>query len=185
MEVPLSVEETYPVTLSYWPSVAPVTVTLKVQEPPAANDPPVNAIVRVAAVVVNVPPHWDVDEFAIDKPDGKTSLNVTPVNARFPAAVLLRVKVNVEVEPLTIGFGEKDLEIVGAGAGILQPVKETSLKYASAPELSLFAPVPVIRIVVDPVVLAELERSIVLVFQAPPVNVAPVYVAAVPEPVPV
>ena len=49
----------------------------------------------------------------------------------------------------------------------------------------MFAPVPVMRIVVAPVVLANVDRSIVLVFQIPAVNVAPVYVAAVPEPVPV
>ena len=115
-------------TFSYCPSVVPVTVTLNVQEPPAASDPPVNAIVRVAAVVVNVPPHSEVEEFAIDKPDGRTSVKATLLNARFPAAVLLRVKLNVDVEALSMGFGENDLAIVGAGAAMLQPVKETSLK---------------------------------------------------------
>ena len=46
---------------------------MNVQLPPAASDPPVNAIVLVAAVVVNVPPHGDVDESAMDRPAGKTS----------------------------------------------------------------------------------------------------------------
>ena len=101
---------------------------MKVHDPPAASEPPVNAIVRVAAVVVRVPPHWAVDEFAMDRPAGKTSVNATLVNARFPAAVLLRVKLNVEVEPLIMGFGENDFVIVGAGAGMLQPVNAISLK---------------------------------------------------------
>ena len=48
-----------PLTLLYCPSVVPVTVTSMVQLLPAASDPPVNAIVLVAAVVVKllVPPH--------------------------------------------------------------------------------------------------------------------------------
>ena len=106
----------------------PVTVTLNVHDPPAASDPPVKATVRVALVVVSVPPHCEVDEFVMDKPDGRISVKVTLLNARFPAAVLLRVKLNVDVEPLSMGFGENDLAIVGAGAAMLQPVKETSLK---------------------------------------------------------
>lgn len=122
----------------------PVTAILKVQEPPAASDPPVNAIVRVAAVVVNVPPHWDVDEVAMDRPDGRTSVNATLVNARFPEDVLFSVKLNVDVEPLIMGLGEKDFAIVGAGAGIPQPVNVMLSINKSAPVLSLFAPVAVI-----------------------------------------
>jgi hypothetical protein len=99
----------------------PVTVTLKVQLPPAESVPPVKAMVRVEAVVVNVPPHCDVDESAIESPDGSTSLKATPVNAVFPAALLLSVKLNVEVAPWIIGE-MKDLVIVGAGTGSPQPV---------------------------------------------------------------
>jgi hypothetical protein len=57
--VPLSVALIFPLTFWYWPAIAPVTVTLKVQLPLAASDPPVNAIVLVAAVVVRLlaPPH--------------------------------------------------------------------------------------------------------------------------------
>lgn len=117
---------------------------MKVQEPPAASDPPVKAIVLVAAVVDNVPPHCAVDELAIDKPDGKTSTKAKPVNARFPAALLFNVKLRIEVDPLIIGFDENDLAIVGAGAGIPQPVNVILSTYISAPELSLFAPVAVI-----------------------------------------
>jgi len=35
------------------------------------------------------------------------------------------VKVNVEVEPFTIGSGEKDLAMVGGGVGSPQPVTVT------------------------------------------------------------
>ncbi len=116
-------DETYPVTLSYCPSTVPVTFTLKVQLPPAARVPPVKAMVRVAAVVVNVPPHCEVDESAIDKPAGKTSVKARPLKARFPTTVLFMVNLNVEIPPLITGLTKKDLEIVGAGAGILHPVK--------------------------------------------------------------
>ena len=81
--MPLSVDEIYPLTLSYTPSVVPVTVTLKVQLPPVASDPPVNAIVLVAAVEVNVPAvhTGEVDESAMDSPAGNTSEKEMPVNA--------------------------------------------------------------------------------------------------------
>lgn len=81
VEVPLWVDETYPLTLSYTPAVVPVTVTLKVQLPPAVSDPPVSAIVLVPAVVVSVPPHCGVEFVAISRPAGKTSVKATPVNA--------------------------------------------------------------------------------------------------------
>ena len=83
MDVPLSVDEIYPVTLSYTPSVVPVTFTLKVQLPPAESEPPVNAIVLVAAVVTRlfVPPHCEDVASAIDRPVGTVSVIVTPVNA--------------------------------------------------------------------------------------------------------
>src|SRR5262249_49575723 len=94
----------------------------KLQLPPDARLPPLNAIVRVAAVVVSVPPHCEVDESVTDKPDGRTSLKATPVRAWFPTAVLLSVKLNDDVAPFTIGFDRKVFVIVGAGAGMKQPV---------------------------------------------------------------
>src|SRR5512139_1951610 len=102
-----------PVTLLYSPRVVPVTVTLKLQLAPAASDPPVSAMVRVAAVVIKVPPHCAEDESATDKPAGNTSVNAMPVNAWFPGAVLLIVNANVELEPCAIEAGEKDLLSVG------------------------------------------------------------------------
>jgi hypothetical protein len=49
-------------------------------------------------------------------------VKATPVNARFPTAVLLIVKLNDDVAPFTIGLDKKDLLMVGAGAGMEQPV---------------------------------------------------------------
>lgn len=59
----------------------PVTVTSKLQLPPAASDPLVNSIVLVEAVVVRVPPHCDDVESATDRPAGKTSEKATPVKS--------------------------------------------------------------------------------------------------------
>jgi hypothetical protein len=70
------------VTLLYCPALVPVTVTLKVQLPPAESEPPIRAMVLVDAVVVNVPEvHCVVDESAMESPAGKTSLKATPVKA--------------------------------------------------------------------------------------------------------
>ena len=179
-------EEIYPLTLSYCPDVVPVTVTLKVQLPPAASDPPVN-VSKLPPLMTRLPPQVEVVPFGAVSPAGRTSVNAIPVKLRFSTAPLEIVKVNTEVVPSLIGSGEKDLVMVGAGAGMEHPVKLTSLKNASAPELSLFAPVPLIRIVVVPVVLARDDRLMLLVFQASAVKVfvGIVYVAAVPDPLPI
>lgn len=80
VEVPLSFEKIKPLTLLYWPSFVPVTVTLNAQLPPAAREPPINEMVS-GAVVISVPPHSEVEESATVKPVGKTSVKATPVNA--------------------------------------------------------------------------------------------------------
>ena len=58
-------------------------VTLNVQVLLAAIEPPVNAMVLVAAVVVRlfVPLQAEEVELAMDKPDGSTSVKATPVRA--------------------------------------------------------------------------------------------------------
>ena len=91
---------------------------------PAASDPPVRAIVLVDAVVVRlfVPPHAEETESEIESPAGRMSVKEMPVKALFPGCVLLMTKVKVEFAPFTIGSGEKDLEMVGGGVGIPQPV---------------------------------------------------------------
>ena len=90
---------------------------------PALSDPPLRAMVLVLAVVVSVPPHDGMGrESATDSPAGKTSEKAMTFNAWLPDAVLLIVNVSVVFNPLIIGLGEKTLVIVGAGAGIRQPV---------------------------------------------------------------
>ena len=96
-------EETYPVTLPYCPSVVPVTVTSNVQEPPAASVPPLSEIVslvgEVLLVTVKVPPHCAEVELTTSSPRGNASVKATAVNARFPVALLFNVNLNVEVVP--------------------------------------------------------------------------------------
>ena len=97
------------------PAVAPVTVTLKLQLPPAAIVAPVRLIVRVAATVVIlfVPPHSDDVESAMVKPTGRTSVNATPVSATVafglsmakPKLVELPVKIEVAPKILLITGG--------------------------------------------------------------------------------
>ena len=88
-------------TLSYCPSVVPVTVTSKVQEPPAASVPPLSEIVSFVGdpllVTVKVPPHCAEVELTTSSPRGNVSVKATAVNARFPVAVLFNVNRNVEV----------------------------------------------------------------------------------------
>lgn len=122
VEVPLSVDEINPETLSYCPSVVPVTETSKVQEAPAVRDPPVRAIVREAAVVVSVPPHCAADESVMERSSGSTSVKLMPDIFSLPAAVLLIVKRSTEVAPFTIGSDWNAFVMVGAGVGIPQPV---------------------------------------------------------------
>jgi len=115
----------YPLTLSYCPSVVPVTAIFMKQLVPAVSAPPVRAIVLVAVVVVKVPPHTDETESEMDRPEGRTSVKAMPVKFLFPGCVLLIVNESVEFVPFTIGSGEKDLAMVAGGVGIPQPVKVT------------------------------------------------------------
>ena len=94
-------EEIYPVTLSYCPSVVPVTVTSNVQEPPADSVPPLSEMVSFVGdtlfVTVNVPPHCVEVELTTSNPRGNVSVNATPVRALFPEAVFEIVNRKVEV----------------------------------------------------------------------------------------
>ena len=58
----------------------PVTVTLNVQLPPAAREPPVREIVLVAAVVTRllVPLQADTVAFGTESPLGNTSVKEIP-----------------------------------------------------------------------------------------------------------
>jgi len=114
---------------------------VNVQLPPAASEPPVSEIVRVAAVVTRllVPLQAEVVALGTESPLGRISVNAIPVCATFPLAVLLIVKDKVEVAPLIIGFVRKDFVIVGAGAARRHPVNVT-LSIAKR-ELLFWAPV--------------------------------------------
>ena len=70
---------------------------MNVQGTPGATEAPLNKIVRVAAVVVNVPLHGVVAESAMLNPTGSWSLNPTPVSV---VLVFELVMVNVSVEVL-------------------------------------------------------------------------------------
>ena len=133
-----------------------MTVTLKVQLPPAASEPPVRAIVLMAAVLVTVPPHCEEEESAIDSPAGKTSVNATPVSAWLPPAVLFSVNDSVEFEFLTICVGENDFESVGAAGASAQPVKLT-LSRNNCEELTLLVPIALILKYVVPLLVAAAE----------------------------
>jgi hypothetical protein len=89
-------------------------VTLKVQVPFAAIEPAVNAMVRVAAVVVRllVPLQADAVELAIDSPDGKTSVNATPVKV-VEVLGLDIVKLNEVVFPVRTKVAPNDLAMTG------------------------------------------------------------------------
>ena len=114
------------------------------QVPFAAIVPAEREIVR-GAVVVSVPPPQaeDVEEETVN-PDGKTSLNETPVK-ELPELGLVSVKVSVLVFPVPMEVGEKLLERFGT-VGRVQPVKVTSSMWNSA--LVFCAPTAFIRNVV-------------------------------------
>jgi len=116
--VPPFVEETFPVVLFFTPAVAPVTVTLKVQFPPAAIVPPVNAITPVPAVVVNVPPpHCAVEVVATVKPAGSVSDTATPLNAMLVFGFVI-VKVSVVVPATGIVAAPNAFMIVGGASTV-------------------------------------------------------------------
>ena len=117
LPVPPLVEVTLPVVLIFSPVLLPVTVTLKLQLPPAAIDPPLKAITPVAAVVVRVPPHWDVDESATVSPAGRVSVNATPVRAVEGFGLLIE-KIRLVVSPVKMGFAVKDLAMTGGATTV-------------------------------------------------------------------
>ena len=85
---------------------------------------------------VGVPPQVVAAEgvAATCRPEGKVSLNVTPV--RLTEFELVRVKVRVEVPLTAIEPGEKAFVIAG-GVGVAQPLKVTLSMKTSDPEASL------------------------------------------------
>ena len=112
LPVPPLLDETFPVVLVYTPAVVPVTVTLNVHGTPGATVAPLNEMVRVAAVVVRVPPQTDVLLSATLNPTGKVSLKVTPFSVEELLGLVI-VNVNVEVLPCGIDAGLNPLLIEG------------------------------------------------------------------------
>jgi len=103
------------------PSVDPVTVTLNVHGTPGATVAPLNKIVRVAAVVVNVPLHGVVLEVPMLNPTGSWSLNPTPVSV-VVVFELVMVNVKVDVLPSVIAVGLNDLAIAGGPTTVMPAV---------------------------------------------------------------
>lgn len=98
LPVPPSFEVTAPVVLFLTPTVVPVTFTTIVQVPLAGMVPPLYVNDVSPALGVNVPPH-DVDapgDAATCKPDGRPSVNATPVNCCVVFGLVI-VNVNVVV----------------------------------------------------------------------------------------
>src|SRR5437660_1629563 len=110
--VPPLLDATFPVVLLYTPAVVPVTVTLKVQGVPGTTVAPLNEMVRLAAVVVSVPPQTDVLPSATLNPTGKVSLKATPFSVEELLGLVI-VNASVEVLPTRIVVGLNDLLIMG------------------------------------------------------------------------
>ena len=112
LPLPPLVEVMLPVVFFRNQAVVPVTVTLNVQLPPAAIDPPLSEITPVAAVVVKVPPHWVVDVLATVNPAGSVSVKATPVSAVVVFGFVI-LKLRVFVPPTRIVSAPNDLAILG------------------------------------------------------------------------
>jgi hypothetical protein len=75
---------------------------------------PVNLMRAFEFSKVTVPPHWEANgASATVTPEGRLSINPTPVNATILVAGLPMVNDNVEFVPTGILDGENDLLIVG------------------------------------------------------------------------
>jgi hypothetical protein len=112
LPLPPSVDVTAVVVLFFVPEVVPVTVTLNVQLLFAASDPPEKDIV-LGAVVVSEPLQVAVGPLlATVRPVVKTSVNPMP-DSELDRFGLVAIKVNVEVMPVKIEVGEKDLASTG------------------------------------------------------------------------
>jgi len=115
LPLPPSEDVTAVVTLFFVPAVAPVTVTLNVQLLLAASDPPEKDIV-LGDVVDSEPPQVAVGPLvATVRPAGKLgaeSVNPMPDRALLWFGLVM-VKDRVELFPVKIDVGEKDLARTG------------------------------------------------------------------------
>ena len=123
------------------PAVVAVTFTRAIQEPfvnpllagivALIGLPKVSVVAPAVGAQVGVPPQVVLAPgvAATCMPDGKRSVNLTPVNATLFS--LVSVKVKVELALTAIGSGEKTLVRAG-GWGTPQPVKIRLSRMSSA-----------------------------------------------------
>jgi hypothetical protein len=131
------------VVFIFAPALVALTLTLSVQEPLAASEPPLKLTLVAAGFAVNVPPQPVLVAIGVastSTPAGKLSLNEMPLSDSLPLGLLI-VKVSVEVSPTLIGVGEKAL-----------------LKFGGVPTVSVAVPV----LPVPP--LVEVTLPVVLTF---------------------
>jgi hypothetical protein len=97
LPVPVSVELTAPDVLFLTPAVVPVTLTAKVQDALALIVPPDKVTVPLPAVAVADPPHPLLKPFGLEttNPDGRLSVNPTPVKEAAFGFVIVNVKLVV------------------------------------------------------------------------------------------
>jgi hypothetical protein len=155
LPVPPLVEVTAPVVLVETPALAPVTLTLNVQDVPAAMVAPVRPTAPEPAVAVIVPPPHDPARplgVATVIPAGNVSVNATPANAAVFAAGFVMVKLRVEFP-----FGET---AVGLKAFTMDGGATTTMLAEAVP------PAPPSVEVTFPVVLFSVPAAIPVTFTA-------------------
>jgi hypothetical protein len=176
---------TAPLVLFFTPAVAPVTVTVIVQLPLFAIEPPLKLMVP-GAVVVSVPPHADDVPVGTVSPEDSVSVNVIPFSV---VVVLGLVTVNVStvVPPSGIVIASNDFEIDGGPTTVSVAVFEV----VPAPlSFELIAPVVLSHTpVIDPVTVtlneqfppAESVPPVKLIVLGAVVDTMPPQVAVGPE----
>jgi hypothetical protein len=100
--LPPLLEDTAPVVSVKVPAPVSVTLTVSVQLPPTATEPPLSEMVPLPAVAVTVPPQLSVSPFGVEitRPAGSVSVKATPASATVLAAGLVMVKLS-EVVPFS------------------------------------------------------------------------------------
>ena len=99
------------------PTVVPVTFTAKVQEPLAAMVPPERLMLPDPATAVAVPPHVLVSPLGVatTRPEGRLSVNATPVSATVFGFVMVKVSV---VEPFSGMVAAPNSLVIEGGAAV-------------------------------------------------------------------
>ena len=123
--IPLSVDETKPLTLVCGPGVVTTTLTLAVHEPDAgivapADWPKSSVVAPGAGAHDGEPPHVvaAAGNGATCTPEGRASANLTPVSG--DALGFESVNCSVDVPPTATGSGEK-LFVSVSGCAVWQP----------------------------------------------------------------